>query len=107
MECWDAMSTPTVEKNMLDILWMLYLKVPSSVVSEDNQGLGSIEYAIDSNLGIKVIQDLQDTTRHFNETEAHKMAHRGCMRACCKSQRKNSPHAISAASCLLATVHIK
>ena len=46
MDCWDAASNPAVEKNMLDILWMLYLKAPSSVVFEDNQGLGSIEYAM-------------------------------------------------------------
>ena len=44
---------------MIVILQMLYLKAPSSIVSVDNHGVGSIEYALDFNLGIKIIQDLQ------------------------------------------------
>ena len=93
----DAKSNPAAEKNMIDILWMLYNKAPSSIVSEDNEGVGYIEYALESNLEIKFILDLQEMIGYFNINEAHKMVHRKCMAARCQSQKKNSPHDISAA----------
>ena len=90
---WDINSNPAAEKNMIDILSKLYNKAPSSVVCEDNYGVGSVEYAIDSNLGMEFILELQEKIGHFNENEVCKKAHRKCAGARRQLQRKNSPHA--------------
>lgn len=90
---WDVKSNPAAERNMADILWMLYIKAPSSVISEDNYGVGSIEYALDSNIGMDIIQDLQDMIGHFNENQARELARRKCIAARRQLKRKYSPHA--------------
>ena len=73
---WDVKSNPTVEKNVIGILRMLHNKVPSCIVLEDNEGVGSIEYAIESNLGLDFIKELQTMIANFNEKKAIKLAHK-------------------------------
>ena len=58
---------------------MLYCNKPSSVISEDDHGVGSIEYSIESNLGIKFIRTMQRMVSHVNENEACRVARREYM----------------------------
>lgn len=90
---WDLKTNPAAEKNMIDILAVLYSKAPSSVVAEDHRGVGSVEYAIESDLGIKFIHHLQEKIGHFNENQARKATHRKCMAARRRLYRKSSPSA--------------
>ena len=92
---WDVKSNPAAEKNMTAILWMLYLQAPLSVISEDNHGVGSIEYALESNIGIVIIQNLQEMIRHFNKNEAHTMDHRKSIAARRQFCRENIPHMLT------------
>ena len=94
---WDVKSNPTVEKNMIGILRMLHNKVPSCIVLEDNEGVGSIEYAIQFNLGIEFITELQTMIANFNEKKAIKLAHKRCMLARRELSRQKSPRAAFAA----------
>ena len=82
---------------MIDILRIFHNKAPTSIASEDNHGVGSVEYALESNLGIKIIQDLQGMIGYFNMNEARRITHRKCLAARRQSQKKNSPHAAVAA----------
>ena len=43
---------------MKDILWMLYRKAPSTLVSKDIHGVGPAEYAIEYNLELKLVLTL-------------------------------------------------
>ncbi|KAL7554950.1 hypothetical protein ACHAWF_018530 [Thalassiosira exigua] len=62
------------EKNKEKILWQLYRQAPTSVVSEDNYGVGPVEHAIESGqCTIKFILLLQDMSKHYRESEARKV----------------------------------
>ena len=72
---WDIASNPAAAKNMKEILWMLYREAPSTIVSEDIDGVEPLEHAIDFNIGIGLIHLLQEMIGHFHEHEVRKMAH--------------------------------
>lgn len=88
---WDIKSNSAAEKNMAGILCMLYCNAPSSIASEDDHGVGSIEYAIESNLGIEFIRTLQRMVSHINKNEARRVARRKCMAARHQLQREFYP----------------
>ena len=84
-------------QNMTEILLMLQKKAPASAVSEDNDGVGAIEYALESNASIDFIRTLQDMIAHYSETEDRKLAHQRCMDARRQLKKQASPHAAFAA----------
>ena len=61
---------------MKDILWMLYRKAPSPLVSKDIHGVGPVEYAVESNLEFKLILTLQDMIGHCKKSETGSQATR-------------------------------
>lgn len=84
-------------KRMEQILWMLFRKAPTSIVSEDNHGKGAIEYALEAELGTSFIKTLQEMASRFQENEARKEAQRRCMNTRRQLGRQHSPHAAFAA----------
>ena len=59
-------------KHMTEILWRLYRNTPSSIVSEDNDGVGVIEYALESDANLDFIRLLHTLIDHFRESERRK-----------------------------------
>lgn len=92
----DTVSRATIRK-MKQILWMLFRKAPASVVGGDNRGLGPIELALESNLGMEFVSTLQDLTARYHENEARKAAQRRCMNTRRQMEKAHSPHAAYAA----------
>jgi len=80
--CWDhhkdkqatAETAKFVDHHMRSILWMLHnAGIPSSVVFEDEKGVGLIEHAIEAHLSKFFIKELQDMIISFNEEKIRKM----------------------------------
>lgn len=90
---WDLKTNPSAEKNMIDILEILYRKAPVSLLSEDSGGLGPIEHAINSNLDLKFIVSLNEKIAHLNRTKDQKYAHRKCIATRRESASMKFPHA--------------
>lgn len=59
-------------KHMTEILWRLYRNAPSSIVSEDNDDVGVIEYALESDANLDFIRLLHQLIAHFRESERRK-----------------------------------
>ena len=89
-------SKATVKK-MKQVLWILYRKAPGSVIVEDKSGIDPIEYALESNLDMAFIRDLQSMIARYHANEAKKESHRKCMMARRQLDKKHSPHAAFAA----------
>ena len=78
--CWDhhkdkqtAKTAMFVDRNMRSILWMLHnAGIPSSVVFEDEDGVGLIEHAIEAHLSKFFIKKLQDMIISFNKEKIRK-----------------------------------
>jgi len=78
--CWhhhkDKQTAETakfVDHHMRSILWMLHnAGTPSSVVFEDEKGVGLIEHAIEAHLSEFFIKELQDMIISFNEEKIRK-----------------------------------
>lgn len=69
---WDLKINPVAETNMIRILWIIHNKMPSAIVFKDNKGVGSLEYAIESNLSITFVNHLQTMVMNFNKEKARK-----------------------------------
>ena len=94
--CWDhhkveqtAETAMIVDHNMRSILWMLHnAGTPSSVIFEDEEGVGLIEHAIEAHLSELFIKELQDIIITFNEEKIRKIANRyRCIGDTCQSLR--------------------
>jgi len=68
-----AKTAMIVDHNMRSILWMLHnAGTPSSVIFEDEEGVGLIEHAIEAHLSELFIKELQDMIISFNEEKVRK-----------------------------------
>ena len=76
-------SNSATEQNMMDILQMLYYTAPLTVTLDDDYGVGSIEYVIDSNMGIEFIGTIQRM-----HVKTRRSTHRKCVRARHRWQRE-------------------
>ena len=90
---WNRHFNPSAKKNMIDILEILYLKAPDTFFSEDSNGLGPIEQAINSNLDLKFIAALQEKISHLSKTKAKMSAHRKSVATRRESASMLFPHA--------------
>ena len=78
---WDVKYNHEAEPNMRNILWMLHNKAPSVIVFKDNKGVGPLEYAIESNLSITFVKQLQIMIVKFNKEKARKLSRNRCTEA--------------------------
>ena len=62
------------ERNMEQILWIIYRSAPATIIAEDNDGVCAIEYALQSNVSIGFFKTLQTLIVHFNRNNARKIA---------------------------------
>lgn len=90
---WNLKFNPSAKNNMIDILEILYLKAPDTFFSEDSNGLGPIEQAINSNLDIKFIVALQEKISYLSKTKAKMSAHRKSVATRRESASILFPHA--------------
>lgn len=90
-------ASKTTIKKMKQCLWILYRKAPGSIIVEDQSGIDPIEYALESNLDMSFIRDLQNMISRYHANEAKKESHRRCMQNRRQLDKKHSPHAAFAA----------
>lgn len=73
----------TIESRMRKIMWILYRKAPNAIITEDNRGIGVVEYALESDLSITFIGLLQDMATRVRKNNAKEKARRKRMRSIC------------------------
>ena len=88
---WDVKINPVAETNMRRILWIIHDKMPSAIIFKDDKGVGSLEYAIESNLGIAFVKQLQTMIIKFNKEKARKLSRNRCAEAQRQLMKQSTP----------------
>ena len=91
--CDTSMTKNAIEKRMTSIMWVLYRKVPTAIILEDNFGVDVVEYALEAGLSLSFLRLVQDMVARVHESNTKKKALHKSMQGCSQMQRRYSPEA--------------